>query len=281
MAGLVLVFYLKGLNSILAVCLTIYFIWIFVPGKISKRSRQNFTERPWIRNLVYVFKYPLIVDSHLPRYMKTYLETSELSIYGLANNALIQSFHTWKSEGRRKKFLNELRRLSAKESQFFLLESAFLRFKANTLIMQRNFLLSTFRLAQDLQGPEKSAQSLLRQTTLEAAYQPFAEYPSECKKTSERLNLFPTSSFQNTASYPSPTGEETGNTNSSQIFDAQNHTARWIHVKELEEQVAKLEYELQCKESQLDILKRETANLKKSLIKRSSNTSSIRNGTQP
>jgi hypothetical protein len=43
--------------------------------------------------------------------------------------------------------------------------------------------------------------------------------------------------------------------------------------KELEAVIARLEFDLQCKDTQLDVLKREIGNLKKSLAKRISNGS--------
>jgi hypothetical protein len=258
-------------------------IWLHDPKVQSKTFLNNdFREMSWQwkRNLITVRNYPMIIDSIVPENARS----QHLSIFGSLvsarqKNASIQAFKKWKSEFKRKKFMVKLRHMSEKESNSDLLESIFLRFKTNIFVMQRNFLLTTIRLAQDSVDDTKfegSGHASMRQTVKGASFDLMAENSTDFRKPSETSQLFPASRLLvDTTSNLSPVGEET---NSSQVHDAQNPTKKWAQVKELEELVARLEYELQCKESQLDIMKREAANLKKSLVKRPSNASSVRNG---
>ena len=258
------------------IAIVLFFIWIHSYARQShiqsKQQKQIFF---WTRNLEYVEKSPWILHYLLRKDREEEMPLlSNTMAHGLMRRRkfLLPTFEAWKSETKRRKFVSRLKRFQGEEYATILLEKMFLKLKSNLLAKQRDFLLMTMRFHHEeceflraKLGESIPVTAATHPTTNEA----FAEIQTAAvSRTGDFL-------AQNSTSDPPKAEVE-------RKSKLRNSESQIEQIKEHDGTVAKLEFELQCKDTQLDILKREIANLKKSLVagKRSSSATSIRNGMQ-
>jgi hypothetical protein len=250
-------------------------------------NRKNSKTYPWTKYLAYFMKYPWIfglftpTDSGTPS--KPILKLDDSLGYCLIRHrtSLQSCFSQWYFESRRNAFFARLRLVRERDDKATILESAFLRFKANILIQQRNFYVTTvhgFREENEyLRGTAKADFTLPPNRNFDCVATDAGdkEYFSE-GRDGDYSSFLPTCTFPHTASIlPTDVVVSPVAISKHRADKCSDLEMAKSSCKALEGVVTKLEFDLRCKDTQLDVLKREISNLKKSLTKRIS-TGSVR-----